>query len=70
MTQGCFELYSTVEEIISSKGNPVSVVKEPEWVFVPERIEIADERADYNSMQLIGDTVCYISRNGETEEET
>ena len=58
------------DENISSGGNPVSVVKEPEWVFVPERIEIADESADYNGMQLIGDTVCYISRNGETEEET
>lgn len=39
-----------------------------EWVYVPERIEIRDERADYDAMRLIGDTVCYISMNGEGED--
>lgn len=50
-------------------GNTANVAQEKEWVYVPERIEIADKRADYESMQLIGDTVCYISRNGESEDE-
>ena len=56
------------DENISGEGDPVSAVKEREWVYVPERIEIADKRADYNDMRLIGDTVCYLSRNGESED--
>ena len=56
------------DENISTEGKPVSAAKEQEWVYVPERIEIADKRADYNNIQLIGDTVCYLSRNGESED--
>ena len=56
------------DENISSGGNPVSAATKPEWVYVPERIEIADKRADYYDMQLIGDTVCYLSKNGESED--
>ncbi len=50
--------------------NPPSAIAagKPEWVYVPERIEIRDERADYDAMRLIGDTVCYVSMNGESED--
>lgn len=40
-----------------------------EWVYVPEIITVRDDRASYEDMQLIGDTVCYISMNGEAEGE-
>lgn len=40
-----------------------------EWIFVPEVITVGDNKADYGNMQLIGDTVCYISLNGESENE-
>lgn len=43
--------------------------REPEWIYVPEFVTVGDDKADYGKMQLIGDTVCYISGNGETEEE-
>lgn len=58
------------EENISGEGNPANAEKKPEWVYVPERIEIADKRADYDGMQLVGDTVCYISLLGGSEDET
>lgn len=51
-------------------GNAASTAQEREWVYVPERIEIADKRADYDGMLLIGDSACYISRNGESEDGT
>ena len=47
-----------------STSAPAPAAGKPEWVYVPERIEIRDERADYDAMRLIGDTVCYISMNG------
>ena len=40
-----------------------------EWAYVPEIISVEDDRASYEDMQLIGDTVCYISMVGETEGE-
>ncbi len=55
------------DDNISNGSNSVSAVQKPEWVYVPERIEIADKQVDYSGMQLVGDTVCYISRNGEAE---
>lgn len=55
---------------ISNESNTSPAEQKPEWVYVPERIEIKDKGADYDGMQLIGDTVCYISMNGEAEGET
>lgn len=55
-----------------NNGNPNGsnpIAAEQEWVFVPERIEIQDKRADYDAMQLIGGTVCYLSMNGGAEGE-
>ncbi len=59
----------------SHGSNPVSAAQDPgqdtdleqerEWVYVPERIIVEDEKADYGDMQLVGDTACYVSRNGE-----
>lgn len=51
---------------VSSESN--SIVQKPEWVYVPERIEVADKRVDYDNMKLIGDIACYISMNGESED--
>lgn len=33
-----------------------------EWVYVPEVITLEDEHADYERMQLAGDTLCYVSQ--------
>ena len=54
----------------AGESNSASAGENPEWVYVPERIEIADQRADYDGMQLVGDEVCYISRIGNAEGET
>lgn len=40
-----------------------------EWVYVPEIVTLEDDRARYGDMQLVGDTVCYISMAGEAEGE-
>lgn len=37
-----------------------------EWVYVPEVITVGDERADYNRMQPVGDTFCYVSLGEES----
>lgn len=55
---------------VSTDRAPSAPSGKPEWVYVPERIEIRDTRADYDAMRLIGDTVCYISMNGESEDST
>lgn len=49
---------------------PVSIAQKPEWVYVPEWIELPDIRADYYAMQLFGDTVCYITRPEEAGDAT
>ncbi|MCM1325224.1 MAG: extracellular solute-binding protein [Bacteroidales bacterium] len=54
---------------VSGRGNSSNAAKEREWVYVPERIVIQDEKADYDEMNLIGDTVCYVSMNGESSDE-
>ncbi|MCM1190193.1 MAG: extracellular solute-binding protein [Muribaculaceae bacterium] len=55
---------------LQNADNAVHMTQGKEWVYVPERIEIKDKCADYGGMQLVGDTVCYISINGETESNT
>lgn len=56
------------KEDVQKEGNALNAKNEQEWVYVPERIEIRDEKADYEGMNLIDDTVCYVSMNGEAEE--
>lgn len=56
-------------KIPADTGAPVKPPKEQEWVYVSERVEIAGQRADYDHMNLIGGTACYISRVGEAEDE-
>ena len=51
-----------------SGENPVShTTQGREWVYVPEVITVGDERADYERMQPVGDTFCYVSLGEETE---
>ena len=52
----------------SGENNSDDAASQDQWVYVPEWIEVPDIRADYNAMQLIGDTVCYITRNEEAGE--
>ena len=47
----------------------VAAPPEKEWTYVPEFLTVADDRASYGDMQLVGDTVCYISMVGEAEGE-
>lgn len=57
------------EDAPLATGTPVRNTHKQEWVYVPERIEIPDRRADYDAIQLAGDTVCYLSMNGEAQGE-
>jgi len=57
------------EKNAGSAVDTADSVQGPEWVYVPELIEINDERVDYGRMQQVGDSVCYISMNGEAENE-
>ena len=45
----------------------VAAQPEKEWTYVPEFLTVADDRASYGDMQLVGDTVCYISMVGEAQ---
>ena len=47
----------------------VAAPPEKEWTYVPEFLTVADDRASYGDMQLVGDMVCYISMVGEAEGE-
>ncbi|MCM1101758.1 MAG: hypothetical protein NC079_06750 [Clostridium sp.] len=65
-----------LETQTGSKGDPAPVgssapegAPDREWVYVPERIELEDGKADYDGMQLIGDTACYVTMNGEAGDE-
>lgn len=42
------------------------IIQEREWVYVPEVITVGDEHADYEGMQPVGDTFCYVSRGEES----
>lgn len=44
------------------------ITQEREWVYVPEVITVEDEHADYERMQPVGDTFCYVSLGGEAED--
>lgn len=50
----------------SDKTNAGFDVQKREWVYVPEVITVEDEYADYGRMQLVGDTFCYVSQEGDT----
>lgn len=57
----------------SAGDNPspaTSLAKEQGYVYLPEAVTIEDERADYGNMQLIGDSLYYLTRNGEEESGT
>lgn len=43
-------------------GSVSGNVKGREWVYVPEVHSVGDEHADYERMQPVGDTFCYVSR--------
>lgn len=66
---GAGESSRKTDNSVSGKENSSNASKEQEWVYVPERIVIKDEKADYDKMNLIGDTVCYVSMNGESSDE-
>ncbi len=38
-----------------------------EWVYVPEVVTVGDEYTDYEGMQLVKDTFCYVSQGGDME---
>lgn len=51
----------------ASAGDNPSPAKEQGYVYLPETVTIEGERADYGNMQLIGDSLYYLTRNGEEE---
>lgn len=52
---------------ISGENHVSPVTQERQWVYEPEVITVGDEQADYDRMQLVGDTFCYVSLGGEDE---
>jgi len=57
-------------DAVSSEGavsNVTHNMQEREWVYVPEVITVGDEHADFERMQPVGDTFCYVSLGGEAE---
>lgn len=63
------ERSSASEFAVTDESNLGDIMQEQEWVYVPERIVIGDEKTNYENMQLVGDTACYISLQGETEDD-
>ena len=49
----------------SGGSNAADSAQQREWVYVPEVITMEDEHADYERMQLVGDTICYVSQGGD-----
>lgn len=47
---------------VSGGGSVSGNAKGREWVYVPEVHLVGDEHADYERMQPVGDTFCYVSR--------
>lgn len=53
---------------VSSESAAPDIIREREWVFVPEVYTVGDRRADYERMQPVGDVFCYVLQ-GDTEDE-
>lgn len=53
-------------DVISGERPVSNIVQDRKWVYVPEVITVGDERADYNRMQPVGDTFCYVSLGEES----
>ena len=49
----------------STVSNITQNLQEREWVYIPEVIIVEDEHADYERMQPVGDTFCWVSLRGE-----
>lgn len=64
----CGKAGTSGENIISDEDNPAGVVQkqeqnqvsDKEWVYVPEVFTVGEEYADFEHMQPIGDTFCYV----------
>lgn len=52
---------------LPGESNAGGVVQEREWVYVPEVFTVGEGYADYDQMQPVGDTFCYVlqAENGE-----
>ena len=54
-------------EAVSNESTVSYIAQEREWVYVPEVITVGDARADYERMQPVGDTFCYVSLGEDIE---
>ena len=52
---------TTDKDAVSDSSVPYTAAQEREWVYVPEVFTVGDERVDYERMQPVGDTFCYLS---------
>lgn len=52
---------------MSGESNGTGAVQEREWVYVPEVFTVGERYVDYDRMQPVGDTFCYVlqAENGE-----
>ncbi len=49
----------------SGGSNAAGSAQKREWAYVPEVIVMEDEHADYERMQLVGNTLCYVSQGAD-----
>lgn len=64
----CSKEGTSDNDAISGESTVSNTTQEREWVYVPEVITVGDEHADYERMQPVGDTFCYVSLGGEAED--
>ena len=51
---------------LSGENSDSGSAQKKEWVYVPEVVTVEDGHADYERMQLAGDTFCYVSQGEDT----
>lgn len=62
----CSKQSTSANDPITSENHTSNIVTQREWVYVPEVFIVEDERADYERMQPVGDTFCYVALGEES----
>lgn len=57
---------SNNDDISGERVEPNVTATKQEWVYVPKVLTVEDGRADYERMQPVGDTFCYVSLEEES----
>ncbi len=57
----CSKGNTSANDAITSENTISNIAAQREWVYVPEVFLVEDGRADYERMQPVGDTFCYVA---------